>query len=79
MSSILLGIVSIGLAASYAILIYNLWKYFKEQMKAEMRRLTVIYTAFVLSYNFRWFYELSLGRQFWAKQITSLPKRWFII
>ena len=54
-------------------------KYFKEQMRNEMRRLTVLFASFVLAYFLRSLYQVGLMFNFYKELINSLVKRWFII
>ena len=56
MAASLLITCSVGLVTAYIVLIYNMRKYFKEQMRNEMRRLTVLFASFVLAYFLRSLY-----------------------
>ena len=69
MSCVLLGVVSAGLLICYVILIYTLRVYFKEQMKVEQRRVSILYASFILSYNLRFAFQLSHHRNFWVNKI----------
>ena len=60
-SCVLLSIVSGGLLTAYAILVYNIRKYFKGQMVLEMCRLTILFAVFCICYGLRTFYQYELG------------------
>ena len=79
MAASLLFTCSVGLITAYIVLIYNMGKYFKEQMRNEMRRLTVLFASFVLAYFLRSLYQVGLMFNFYKELINSLVKRWFII
>ena len=61
MSASLLGILSAGLIASYCVLIHTIYKYFKNQLQQEMKRLTILFATFIFAYVLRFFYQLALG------------------
>lgn len=66
MASTFLALLSIGLIGTYSILIHHMVAYFKEQMRGEMRRLTVLFATFVVAYSLRFVYQLGLGNNIYA-------------
>ena len=79
MAASLLITCSVGLITAYVVLIYNMRKYFKEQMRNEMRRLTVLFASFVLAYLLRSLYQIGLMTSFYKELINSLVWRWYLI
>ena len=79
MACILLTICSIGLITAYVVLIYNMRKYFADQMKNEMCRLTFLFATFVLAYLFRSLYQIGLMTNVFRKMINKLTFRYQLI
>ena len=77
----LLMILSGFLTLSYIVLICNLCRYFKDQMAQEIKRLTLLFATFTLSYILRSLYMLGINQQtlFYAKIIPHMATRWAII
>ena len=79
MASTLLFFVSAGLITAYVVLVYNMSKYFKEQMKNEICKLTVLFATFVMAYFLRLFYQIGLGHTFYKEIISDMVCRWWFI
>ena len=60
-------------------LIATIRSYFKDLMKAELRRIKLLYACFVCSYFLRFGFQVSLGNQFWKELIPTQATRWYII
>jgi len=54
-------------------------KYFKLQMRNEMRRLTVLFATFVLAYVLRSFYQIGLAMSLYRQLVISLVNRWYLV
>ena len=78
-STSLLLIVSVGLIFVYIVLIYNMRRYFRQEMKQEMRRLTVLFATFVFAYLLRSFYQIGLISYSYAHWVTEMAIRWYIL
>ena len=78
-SCILLVIVSNGLIVSFVVLICQMCSYFREQMRKEIRRLTLLFATFVLSYVLRFIYQLGVMFSEFAVLIPDCIIRWKII
>lgn len=66
MATTFLATLSLGLISTYIVLIYHMRKYFKQQMEAEMCRLTVLFATFVIAYTLRFVYQLGLGHKWYV-------------
>lgn len=75
-ASSLLAILSTGLTLSYVILIYNLFAYFRYQMRNEMYRLTLLFATFVLCYVLRMIFQIGLSTDYYITLIDHLVTRW---
>ena len=53
---VLLGTLIVGLTISYVVLIYKVRKYYFDSMKLEIRRLTILFASFNISYMLRYIY-----------------------
>ena len=53
---VLLGTLIFGLTISYIVLIYKVRKYYFDSMKLEIRRLTILFASFNISYMLRYIY-----------------------
>ena len=73
----MLSIVSAGLIAAYAVLVYHIRKYFKGQMVLEMTRLTILFAVFCVSYGLRTVYQYYLGN--WRNVVNSQLIRWHLV
>lgn len=58
--------VSLGLITTYAVLIYNMCKYFREQMRTEIKRLTILFASFIMAYVLRIIFQIGLGGDFYS-------------
>ena len=54
-------ILSTGLITCYAVLTYNTCKYYYSKMKKEMKRLTILFASFVISYGGNMIYVILRG------------------
>jgi len=79
MASVLLALVSVGLTVSYVVLIHSLCTYFREQMKQEITRLTLLFATFVLAYVLRFIYQIGLSLKVYYHVVPDLVSRWFIM
>ena len=56
MTTTLLAILTTGLVTAYTVLVYNIRKYYQQSMKTELRRLSILFAAFIISYFIRLIY-----------------------
>ena len=54
-------------------------KYFREQMRAEINRLSVLFASFILAYVLRVIFQIGLGSGFYAKHIPDMVTRWYLL
>ena len=64
-----LALVSIGLIIAYGFLVYNIKKYFKDNMILEIKSLTILFASFMIAYFLRTIYQCFLGKY---KNVTNL-------
>ena len=78
MGSSLLALVSIGLITTYWVLVYSMRKYFREALKTERTRLSILFASFIVSYTFRLVFQTLFGWGIYEKWISSYYTRLLI-
>lgn len=79
MTTTLLVILTIGLIMAYTVLVYNIRKYYYQHMKTELRRLSILFAAFIISYFIRLIYEVLLFYGFYSSFVKRIYPRGVLI
>ena len=69
MMSTLLASITTGLMVTYIFLVYNICKYYYQSMRTEIKRITILFACFNISYLFRLIYECLLGKDYYIQLI----------
>ena len=76
-STVLLSILSVGLAIAFTILMYNIKNYYKEKMHKEMMWLSILFAVFLVSYGARTIYQYFLGS--FKDAVPDMITRWHFV
>ena len=76
-STILLSILSVGLAIAFTILMYNIKNYYREKMHKEMMWLSILFAVFLVSYGLRTIYQYFLGS--FKDIVPDMITRWHFV
>lgn len=66
-----MSILTAGLVTAYTLLVYNVCKYYRQSMKTELKRLSILFAAFIISYFLRLIYVATSVSGIYEKIVSN--------